>query len=163
MKDELVAKTITPEAAAALVKSRDWVDYGGSLQAPVLFDRALAARRDELEGVRIRSCVTASPAQVVECDPEGRHFLWFNWHFSAWDRLRNLDGRCNYIPMNFGEAPAYYRRFLDPIDVACVRAAPMDADGWFNFGATNAHLKAITEKARVLIIETTTAMPAVDG
>lgn len=161
--DDLRSKTISAAEAARLVKSRDWVDYGGSLQTPVLFDRALAARKEELEGVRIRNCITLSPAAVVECDPEGRHFLWFNWHFSAWDRAVNKDGRTNYIPMNFGEAPAYYRRFLDPVDVTCVRAAPMDADGWFNFGATNAHLQALIEASRVLIIETTSAMPKVDG
>jgi len=163
MNDELRRKTITAGEAAAFVKSRDWVDYGGSLQAPVLFDRALAARKDELEGVRVRSCVTVAPVAILECDPEGKHFLWFNWHFSAYDRARNSDGRCNYIPMNFGEAPAYYRRFLDPVDVACVRAAPMDADGWFNFGATNAHLKAITERTKILIIETAGQMPSVEG
>jgi len=163
MHDELRSKTISAADAAALVKSRDWVDYGGCLQAPLLFDQALAARKDELRGVRIRSCVTVSPAAVVECDPDGEHFLWFNWHFGAWDRGRNKEGRCNYIPMNFGEAPDYYRRFLDPVDVVCVRAAPMDSKGWFNFGTTSAHLKAMTERAKVVILETTPAMPTVDG
>jgi acyl-CoA hydrolase len=161
--DELRAKTVTAEEAASLVKSRQWVDYGGSIQTPVLFDKALATRRDELEGVRIRSCISVVPAAVVESDPEGRHFLWFNWHFSGYDRTKNVDGRCNYIPMNFGEAPAYYRRFLDPVDVTCVRAAPMSEDGWFNFGATNAHLQALIERSKVLVIETTTAMPVVEG
>ena len=163
MQDELRRKTISAADAAAFVKSRDWVDYGGSLQAPVAFDRALAARRDELEGVRIRSLVTVSPAQVVECDPEGRHFQWFNWHFSAWDRARHDQGRCNYIPMNFGEAPSYYRRFLDPVDLLCVRTAPMDADGNFNFGMTNASVPAIAERARKIIVEVCPQMPAPPG
>ena len=56
------------------------------------------------------------------------------------------------LPVNLGEIPDYYRRFLDPVDVACIRAAPMDAEGWFNFGATNAHLQAITERARIVIV-----------
>ncbi len=162
-RDELRSKTVTPEEAAAFVKSGDWVDYGGALQAPVLFDRALAARRDELEGVRIRSCVTVSPAAVVDCDPEGRHFLWFNWHFSAWDRARNQDGRCNYIPMNFGETPSYYRRFLDPVDVVCVRTTPMDQHGRFNFGASNAHFRAMCERARKIVVETNEKMPWIHG
>ena len=151
VKNELRSKTISAADAAAFVKSGDWVDYGGALQAPVAFDRALAARRDELEGVRVRGCVTVSPVQVVECDPEGKHFHFFNWHFSAWDRGRHDQGSCSYIPMNFGEAPSYYRRFLDPVDVVCVRTAPMDAEGRFNFGMSNAHLLAITEKAKKII------------
>ena len=28
--------------------------------------------------------------------------------------------------MNFGEAPDYYRRFVDPIDVVCIKTCPMD-------------------------------------
>jgi acyl-CoA hydrolase len=163
MKDDLRSKTISAAEAAALVKSRDWVDYTGGLQVPVEFDKALAARRDELEGVRVRSCITTVPAAVVECDPEGKHFLWFNWHFSAWDRKKNEGGRCNYIPMNFGEAPDYYRRFIDPVDVVCLRAAPMDSHGWFNFGATNAYITALLEKARIIVVEATETMPRVFG
>ncbi len=107
--------------------------------------------------------LSLAPRAVVEVDPGGESFLWFNWHFSAYDRRMNLDGRCNYIPMNFGEAPDYYRRFIDPIDVVCVKTTPMDADGRFNFGATNAHISAVIEKARVLIVETCGALPYVLG
>ena len=163
MNDMLRSKMISAEDAAALVRSGQWIDYGGALSAPVLFDRAMAARKDELRGVRIRSCVTMTPTAVLDADPHGEHFLWFNWHFSAYDRGRNENGRCNYIPMNFGEAPEYYRRFIDPVDVVCIRTTTMDDRGWFNFGATNAHLKAITERAHVVIVETCTQMPSVLG
>ncbi|HEY2773949.1 MAG TPA: acetyl-CoA hydrolase/transferase C-terminal domain-containing protein [Candidatus Binatia bacterium] len=163
MNAKLREKTISAEGAAALVRSGNWVDYGAALSHPDLFDRALAARKDELRGVRIRACVSMSPRAVVEADPDGEHFLWFNWHFSAYDRGKNSDGRCNYIPMNFGEAPSYYRRFLDPIDVVCIKTTPMDDEGWFHFGAANCHLKAVTEKARILVVETSEAMPRVHG
>ena len=74
------------------------------------------------------------PRAVLEADPTGEHFLWFNWHFSGYDRRQHDAGRCNYIPMNFGEAPDYYRRFIDPIDVVCIKTCPMDEHGYFNFG-----------------------------
>lgn len=41
-------KLRTPEAAVECVKDGDWVDYTSSLGKPVLLDRALAKRRDEL-------------------------------------------------------------------------------------------------------------------
>ena len=44
---------ISAEAAAALVRSGDWVDYGGNISQPDLFDRALAARASELRDVKI--------------------------------------------------------------------------------------------------------------
>ena len=156
-------ETISAEAAAALVKSGDWVDYGACLGQPDLFDRALGARAAELTGVKIRTCVTARPRAFLEADPDGRHFLFFNWHFSGYDRAQHDAGRCNYIPMNFGELPGYYRRFIDPIDVVCIKTTPMDAHGYFNFGGAVSYHKALTERAKILIVETSTAMPYVFG
>jgi acyl-CoA hydrolase len=104
-----------------------------------------------------------SPRAVLEADPTGEHFLWFNWHFSAYDRAQNVDGRCNYIPMNFGELPGYYRRYIDPPDVVCVKTTPMDTHGYFNFGTCVSHAKALTERAKVVIVETCEAMPYVYG
>ncbi len=163
MRPDLHAKLISPDDAAALVRSGHWVDYGVGLGQPDLFDQALARRKDQLHGVKIRSCLTMTPRAVLDADPTGEHFLWFNWHFSAVDRGCNAEGRCNYIPMNFGEAPDYYRRFIDPIDLVCIKTAPMDAHGYFNFGGAVANTKAITEKARVLVVETCEAMPYVYG
>ena len=160
---ESARKRITPEGAAALVRSGDWVDYGFGLGQPDLFDTALAARRDQLRDVKIRSCMTLKPRAVVECDPEGVHFLWFNWHFSGLDRRYCDAGRCNYIPMNFGEAPAYYRRFIERVDVACVKTCPMDEHGYFNFGGAIGYTKAMTERATKIVVETSTTMPYVIG
>lgn len=154
---------MTAAEAAALVKSGDWVDYGFGLAQPDAFDRALAARAAELEQVKIRSALTVRPRAVLEADPEGEHFLWFNWHFSGYDRKQHDAGRCNYIPMNFGEAPSYYRRFIDPISVACIKTAPMDSQGYFNFGCSTTYLRAMTERSRIIIVETTEAMPRVPG
>src|SRR5262249_30988478 len=162
MNAELRRKLISPEGAAALVKSGDWVDYGGSVTQPDLFDRALAARKDALRGVKIRAWVSITPRAVLEADPAGEHFLWFNWHFSAYDRARNVDGRrCNYIPMNFGEMPDLYRRFIPPTDVVCLKTCPLDEHGYFNFGGTVAAARAATERAKVVIVETCEAMPYV--
>lgn len=156
-------KTISAEAAAALVRSGDWVDYGTNVGQPDLFDRALGARAKELRGVKIRSCLTLRPRAVLEADPHGEHFSWLSWHFSGYDRGHHDAGRTNYVPMNFGEAPDYYRRFVDPIDVVCLKTTPMDEHGFFNFGGAVTYHKALTERARVLVVETSPAMPYVYG
>ena len=163
MNPDLRAKLLSADAAAALVKSGDWLDYGAGLGQPDLFDAALARRKDSLHGVSIRACLTLAPRAVLDADPTGEHFLWFNWHFSGIERGHDADGRCSYIPMNFGEAPGYYRRFIDPIDVVCIKTTPMDTHGYFNFGGAVANTKAITERAKVLVVETCEAMPYVYG
>jgi acyl-CoA hydrolase len=163
MPEAKQAKSVTAEQAAAHVRSGDWVDYGFGLAQPDAFDRALAARAAELRGVKIRSALTVRPRAVLDVDPNGQHFLWFNWHFSSYDRRQHDAGRCNYIPMNFGEAPGYYRRFVDPIGVACIKTAPMDRHGYFNFGCSTSYLRAMISRASVLIVETTRSMPCVLG
>ena len=159
----LRAKTIAPDDAAGLVKSGQWIDYGLCLSQPEVFDQALARRVFSLQDVRVRSCLSLNPRAILDVDPRGEHFLWFNWHFSGYDRSCNTDGRCNYIPMNFGEAPDYYRRFIPPIDIMCLRTAPMDEHGYFNFGAASSYLKAATERAKVVIVETSEGMPYIYG
>lgn len=157
------AKPISAAAAAALVKSGDWLDFGFGLAQPDVFDRALGERSAELEGVSIRSSLTLRPRGVLERDPDGRAFQWFNWHFSAYDRKQHDLGRCAYIPMNFGEAPGYYRRFLPEIDLVCVKATPPDADGNFNLGCSITYLRAVIERARTIVLETCAAMPRALG
>jgi acyl-CoA hydrolase len=157
------AKQVSAADAAAVVRSGSWVDYGFGMGQPDRFDAALAKRSAELRGVKIRAAFSLRPRAVLEADPNGESFHWFNWHFSGYDRKHHDAGRANYIPMNFGEAPEYYRRFLDPIDVVCLRTAPMDEHGYFNFSGAVTYHKATVERAKVVVVETSPAMPYVFG
>ncbi|HYL60645.1 MAG TPA: acetyl-CoA hydrolase/transferase C-terminal domain-containing protein [Candidatus Acidoferrales bacterium] len=159
---ELKRKRVTAEQAAAEVKSGDWVEYGFGLGQPDLFDRALAERVAKLERVKIRGCLAMRPRAAVEADPEARHVAYLSWYFSGLERKMHDRNLAHHIPMNFGEAPDYYRRFVD-VDVAVLKTAPMDAHGFFNFGPAVTYHKAITEKAKRLVVETDASMPYVFG
>jgi acyl-CoA hydrolase len=155
--------SVTAGQAAMLVQPGDWLDYGISLNQPDAFDRALAARAD-LDGmVFIRNCLSMRPRQVLEADPEGSRFHAFNWHFSGYDRRLHDARRVHYIPCNLGEIPAYYRRFIDRVDIAVLKAAPMDAEGYFNLGPTSLWHRAVIERARTLIIEVSPDLPVAAG
>jgi acyl-CoA hydrolase len=149
--------------AAALVKSGMWLDWGFGLCQPDRFDQALAARKRELRGVNIRSCLSMRARAVLECDPDGEAFQWFSWHFSGYDRKQHDAGRCNYMPMNFGEMPDWYRRFIDPCDILVLKTAPMDANGRFNFGLSAAYSHATAERARCIVVEVSEHVPQVFG
>ena len=140
-----------------------WLDYGVGLAQPDVFDKALATRKETLENVKIRSCLTMKPRAVVECDPEGQHFFWFSWHFSGYDRKKHDAGRCTYIPLNLGEVPDYYRRFLDTVDIAILKTCPMDENGYFNFSASNIWHRAIIERAKMVIVEVSQGLPYAYG
>src|SRR5580693_5722531 len=159
---ELKRKKISAEDAAARVKSGDWVEYGFGLGQPDVFDRALASRVGELERVKIRGCLAMRPRAAVEADPDERHLTYLSWYFSGLDRKMHDRGLAHHIPMNFGEVPDNYRRFID-VDVAVLKTAPMDEHGFFNFGPSVTYHKAISEKAKTLIVETDASVPYVFG
>ncbi len=156
------AKTISAAEAARLVKSGMWLDYTGSFNQPELFDRALGARITELSDLKIRNTLTMRPLAVMENDPEGRHVHLLSLHMGGYDRRLHDLGRCSYVPLNLGEGPDLYRRFIDPVDILIIKTRPL-ADGFFNTGPTNLWLRAIVERARLVIIETCTAIPHVFG
>ena len=157
------ARQISAEDAAGLVTSGMWLDYGTGLSQPDVFDQALAARKADLRNVKIRSCLSMRPRAVLEADPEGEHFFSFSWHFSGYDRKKHDAGRCNYVPLNLGEVPDYYRRFIEPIDIAVFKTCPMDENGYFNFSAANLWHRASVECARTVIVEVSETLPYVHG
>jgi acyl-CoA hydrolase len=157
------ALVISAEEAAALVNPGDWLDFGAGFNQPDVFDRALAARKASLRDVRIRNCLSMKPRAFLEQDPEGAHFACYNWHFSGYDRRKHDQGLVNYLPCHLGEIPDYYRRFIPRTDIAVLRAAPMDTEGYFNLGPVNIWHPAIVETAKTLIIETLPDMPRVVG
>ena len=157
------ARRITASEAAALVQSGMWLDYGAMSAQPDVFDRALAARKAELRGVKIRACLSTRPRAVLEADPEGAVFFWVNLHFSGYDRKKADAGIANYMPVNLGEIPDYYRRFIDPVDIVVFKVGPMDADGNFNLGAANLWHRAVIERARLVVLEECPAVPHAYG
>jgi acyl-CoA hydrolase len=157
------ARRISAAEAAGLVTSGMWLDYGASIGQPDVFDEALAARKSELANVKIRSCLSMRPRAVLECDPEGDHFHMFSLHYSGYDRRKSDAGRCNYVPVNLGEIPDYYRRFIDPPDMVILKTCPMDEGGCFNFSGTNLWHRALIERARTVVVEVSAGVPYCHG
>ena len=157
------AKRITAEAAALMVQSGMWLDYGAVLGQPDVFDAALAKRLGQVTNLRIRSCLSTRARAVLEADPKGDHVFWFSTHFSGYDRRKHDQGIAHYLPVHLGEIPDYYRRFIDPVDIAVFKTAPVDAHGCFNFGPSNLWMRALVERAKVVIIEECAGLPYVMG
>ena len=157
------AVRISAEEAAALVRSDMWLDYGGGLCQPDAFDRALSARVGQVSNVKIRSCLTLKPRASLEADPEGKSFHLFSWHFSGYDRKKHDAGVCHYVPINLGEVPDYYRRFVPPVDILVLKTCPIDENGFFNFGPSNLWHRSTIERAKTVIVETSASLPRAHG
>jgi acyl-CoA hydrolase len=160
---ESPARSISAEAAAALVKPGMWLDYGAVLAQPDSFDRALAARAAELSDVKIRSTMSTRPRAVLEADPKAEHFYMMSLHFSGYDRKKHDAGRCDYIPVNLGEIDDHYARSIEPVDIAIIKTCPADSDGNFNLSAATLWHRAVIERARMVIVEISTTLPQCRG
>ncbi len=156
--DEYKSKLISPAGAAKIIKSGDRVFYGEFALFPEAFDEALGDRVDELERVDIRSiCFTRVP-KAVEKDPERRHVIMNDWHFGKASRKLHERDLCNYIPIAYHQGPRITRKYLD-IDVTVITTAPMDKNGYFNFGLANSVTGAHLSKSKKIIVEVNEHVP----
>lgn len=152
-------KLTTVESAVDAVNSFDWVDYGHFLCTPVMLDQALAKRVNELIDVKIRGVGFPGISAVATADPHRTSFVYNNWHFTGGDRALHDKGLCNYIPLFYHELSDFYSREEVNTDVFMVRTAPMDKNGFFNFGVANSGQRAQAERARKIIVEVNENIP----
>ncbi len=153
LSEEYRKKTVTAEEAVKVVKSGDWVEYGQFATQAIVLDKALAARKNELRDVKIRTTTrVASMPEVVKADPSAEHFRYHSLHYMGVDRRSQEMGNCWYIPIMFHEVPSYYRNYMD-VDVAMIATTSMDAHGYFNFGPSCSFSRAICDKAKKIVLE----------
>lgn len=156
-------KIKSPEEAAKVVKSGDWVDFGFGNGFPELFDEALAARRDELQDVKIRGGLVYRPIiHTIDCDPDRKHFQYYSWHLGGYERKMFTAGRLQFVPMLLRLLPEMYRDYLR-VDVAVVPVSKPDDQGYCGLGLANFCWKTIMEKARTVIFEVNENMPCLQG
>jgi butyryl-CoA:acetate CoA-transferase len=154
-------KLVTPEEAVQVVKSGDWVDFSSFNAQPYDLDKALAARKDELHGVKIRGAATARPVACVEVDPKREHFIFNSWHMTQPERKMHDRDLCNYIPITFHEMTQLISDLT--IDVAMFQVCPMDERGFFNSGPQAPGTRVIVNQAKKVLLEVNHNMPKVLG
>lgn len=159
--EEYRRKLTTAEKAVQLVKSGDYLDYGTFNGKPIALDKALAARRDELQGVTVRVVASIPPVpQVVQQDPTNKAFRYLSWYYSALDRKMGDLGLCDHLPFTYHEANFITQTFeeIRPNVVMC-QVTPMDEHGYFNFGPNNSHTFDLCMRADHVIVEVNENVP----
>ncbi len=162
-QDEYKQKLTSAAEAVKVVKSGDWLDYGWSVCSPIVLDRALAARAEELTDVKIRGGILTHRPAIFDVPDAAAHFTWNSWHMGGIERKAVGEGISFYSPIRYSELPGYYTDCIRSLDVAMFQVAPMDKNGWFNFGPGGSHLKAVCECAKTVIVEVNQNMPVCLG
>ncbi len=153
------SKLTTADEAVKVIKSGDWVDYGFCTVHPRVLDEALARRAPELEDVKVRGGIALWKPAIFDIEDPVRHIIYNSHHTGGFERKHIDTGACFYEPMRYSELPRYYYDHINPPDVAMFQVAPMDRHGYFNFGVSASHLKAICNTAKTVIVEVNQNMP----
>lgn len=148
-------KLRTAKEVALEVKAGDWIEYGNFTMAPLEFDKALAARAEELDDVKVRALTFPGISAAGKAD--ATKIVYNNWHLSGGDRKLHDEGNCFYVPLLYHEAPSYFEN-LDN-EFFCVTVGPMDERGCFNFGPTNSLHPAALKKSRKIVLEVNEKAP----
>ncbi len=153
------SKLTTADEAVKVIKSGDWVDYGFCATHPRVLDEALARRAPELEDVKVRGGIALWKPAIFDIEDPVHHIIYNAHHTGGFERKHIDTGACFYEPMRYSELPRYYYDHINPPDVAMFQVAPMDRHGYFNFGVSASHLKAICDTAKTVIVEVNQNMP----
>ena len=153
------SKLTTAEEAVKVIKSGDWVDYGFCNTHPHVLDEALARRAPELEDVKVRGGIALWKPAIFDIEEPAKHIIYNSHHTGGFERKHIDAGACFYEPMRYSELPRYYYDHINPPDVALIQVGPMDKHGYFNFGVSASHMKAICDTAKILIVEVNQNMP----
>ena len=153
------SKLTTAEEAVKVIKSGDWVDYGFCNTHPHVLDEALARRAPELEDVKVRGGIALWKPAIFDIEEPAKHIIYNSHHTGGFERKHIDTGACFYEPMRYSELPRYYYDHINPPDVALIQVGHMDKHGYFNFGVSASHMKAICDTAKILIVEVNQNMP----
>ena len=165
LRKEYESKLITAENAVKLVKSGDWVDFGWGVGIPYDLDAALAARikADDLYDLKFRGGIALRVPEIFKIEDAPKHLCWNSWHMTGIERKAVGQGIAYYAPIRYSELPRYYRDLPDPVDIAMFRVAPMDSDGYFNFGPSASHMADMCSRAKCIVVEVNENMPVALG
>ena len=139
------------------------MDFAWTATTPKAFDKALAARMPELTDVKFRGGILMHEPEIFKIENPEEHFCWNSWHFGGLERKAATKGLAFYAGFRYSEAPRYYYDSTDPLDVAVIMVSPMDQHGYFNFGPSCSHLRAVVETAKKVVLEVNPSMPVCFG
>jgi len=160
---EYKQKLVSAEEAAKVVNSGDAVAYGFFNGKPIAFDRALAARHEELSEVIIITAVTTPPVPEVAQKPDS--FIYVDLQYSKLTRLLKLGpNSVYYCPVLYHMSPKIFRGHIGVSPrVTAARVCPMDEHGWFNLGPQNSETRVKLAVAEKTVVEISDKLPVCLG
>ncbi len=156
-----MAKFVTAQEAVKHIKSGDRVVTAHSIGEPQTIVKAMVENYKEYKDVEICHLLALGPCEYTKPEMKG-HFRHNSLFAGPGARKAIDEGRADFTPAFFFEAPSMWRAFL-PVDVALITVSPPDKHGYCTYGVSVDYTKPAAENAKIVIAQINKNMPRTFG
>lgn len=161
-KDYYSKKCVTAQEAATVIQSGDKIILLPVNSMPIDILNALAARKDELEKVKIASNLMTYPFAFVNGDYVG-HITYYSGYFGPLERMFHPQGNVVPYPMHLSKS-SIALDLGNYSDVALLEVTPPDKRGYMNLGPCGAvYGRYAIDKCKKVIVQVNTKTPWIHG
>lgn len=160
--DDYKKRLVTAEEAVDEINSHNRIYISGNAATPYVLMKALASRKDELEGVELVHVLLLGEDPLARPGMEG-HFRHNSLFVGPADRKAINEGRADYIPIFLHQIPNLFYSGQMLLDVAVLHLSLPDEHGFMSYGVEVLASKAAAETAKIVIAQVNEKMPRVLG
>lgn len=161
-KKKYADKIVSAEEAVGHVKSGDKIVFTHACGEAQCLTQELVHQSERLEDVEIMHMVAMSTAPYCQPGME-KHFRHNALFVGGSTRKAVEEGRADYTPCFFHEAPKLFREGLLPVDVAFLQVSEPDENGNCSFGVSVDYTQPAAETAKMRIAQINKNMPYTYG
>lgn len=152
----------TPAEAVKRIPNHCRVFFGHAANHPLALEKAMVENYKQYEDVEIVHWVPMSEAGYTKPEMAG-HFHYNGLFLGASTRDSVKEGRADYTPFFFHQAPRFFSDGTMPIDVALVSVTPPDEHGFCSLGVSVGGTKPACKAAKLVIAQVNDQMPRTMG
>jgi 4-hydroxybutyrate CoA-transferase len=161
-KKKYADKIVSAEEAVGHVKSGDKIVFTHACGEAQCLTQELVHQAERLEDVEIMHMVAMSTAPYCQPGME-KHFRHNALFVGGSTRKAVEEGRADYTPCFFHEAPKLFREGVLPVDVAFLQVSEPDENGNCSFGVSVDYTQPAAETAKMRIAQINKNMPYTYG
>lgn len=161
-RKEYADKIVSAEEAISHVKSGDKIVFTHACGESQVLTNALVAQADRLENVEIMHMVAMGSAPYCQPGME-KHFRHNALFVGGSTRKAVEEGRADYTPCFFHEAPKFFREGILQVDVVFLQVSEPDENGNCSLGISVDYTQPAAEVAKLKIAQVNKNMPYTYG
>ncbi|MGB5822621.1 MAG: acetyl-CoA hydrolase/transferase C-terminal domain-containing protein [Proteocatella sp.] len=161
-KEIYKSRLTTADKALDIIKSNDRVVLGHAAGEPRHLVDVLVSKKEQYQNVEIAHMVSLGKSEYAKAgmEPHFRHNALF---VGGGTRKAVEEGRADFTPCFFHEAPKFFANGTLPVDVALIQVTPPDEDGYVSLGVSVDYTIGAARNAKTVIAQVNQGMPWTGG